>query len=173
MGTGSMGTNAIRRTMSGAHAHGEYEDERDGKGASGNSGGGYKAGSEPAALGPGMISLFPFPHLTKNLTRRSRFPQHTTNAQLTPHIALCNLTFSLAPGWKFIETEDWRVDYDAGAGAGVTSTFKEDKVASPLSTDAEDGDGGSEGDEDADDDDDGGDEDDLRTGMGSLGDGST
>ncbi|KAF5346918.1 hypothetical protein D9758_010096 [Tetrapyrgos nigripes] len=161
----SMGTNAMRRTMSGAHAHahGEYEDPRDGKGASGNSGGGYEAGSEPAALGPGMISestnkhvltktnsiIFPFPRLTQNLTRRSRFPQHTTHN--TPYIALAltsNLTFSLAPGWKFIETEDWRVDYDAGAGASSVGAFKPDQVSSLLDDEGED-------DDDEDDDEDG------------------
>ena len=37
-----------------------------------------------------------------------------------------NLTFSLAPGWLFVETEDWRADLEAGwvenGGGGDDST---------------------------------------------------
>ncbi|KAF5320381.1 hypothetical protein D9758_018443 [Tetrapyrgos nigripes] len=159
MSTGTSGNGRTRTmsTMSGAHGDDDEVKEDSGGGS------GYEAGSGPgpAALGPGMISdnkhvltktnstLFPFPR-PFGLCR----VVSCVSSGLTQN--LTNLTFSLAPGWKFIETEDWRVDYDAGAGAGATSTFKEDKVASPLSTDAEHGDGDSEGDEDADDDDDGG-----------------
>ncbi|KAF5361394.1 hypothetical protein D9758_006271 [Tetrapyrgos nigripes] len=106
---------------------------------------------------------------TSSRKRRKRLnptltPQPQDTTHLNPHPSYSsNPTFSLAPGWKFIETEDWRVDYDAGAGGvGATSTFKEDKVASPLSTDAEDGDGDSEEDEEG-----GGDEDDFENGNGN------
>ncbi|KAF5339908.1 hypothetical protein D9758_015034 [Tetrapyrgos nigripes] len=85
-------------------------------------------------------------------------------AALGPGMISNNLTFSLAPGWKFLETEDWRVDYDAGAGAGASSVgaFKtdKDKVSSPLSIDAEDGrDGDEDGDGDGEDGEDDGGED--------------
>ncbi|KAF5339912.1 hypothetical protein D9758_015018 [Tetrapyrgos nigripes] len=96
--------------------------------------------------------------------------QRTTNAlALTsfPHNTTYPFTTHLIPqfsSFKFIETEDWRVDYDAGAGVGASSVgaFKtdKDKVSSPLSIDAEDGrDGDEDGDGDGEDGEDDGGED--------------
>ncbi|KAF5332054.1 hypothetical protein D9758_016568 [Tetrapyrgos nigripes] len=173
--TGSMGTNAIRRTMSGAHGHGEYADEV--KENSGR-GSGYEAGSGPgpAALGPGMISDNKYV-LTKTNSTLFPFPRPFGLCRVVSCVSsgltqnLINLTFSLAPGWKFIETEDWRVDYDAGAGAtsgyGATLKGDGDKVSSPLDMDLDDDEDRGDGDEDGGDD--GGDEDDFENGNGKSG----
>ncbi|KAF5339924.1 hypothetical protein D9758_015008 [Tetrapyrgos nigripes] len=151
MGTGTSGGGRRRTmsTMSGAHGDGDEVEEDSGSGS------GYEAGPGPgpgpAALGPGMIRpiLLFFLSLGPLASVMSCLQQ--------PNLLL-------APGWKFIETEDWRVDYDAGAGAGASSVgaFKtdKDKVSSPLSIDAEDGrDGDEDGDGDGEDGEDDGGED--------------